>query len=242
MVKKAARVDESNERLSKLVKGAEHLDIPVTKAQIWKMINEVMRSHPECVKVNSTGRWDVVDAPFDRDRMCHHFETIFSTLRAELGSIIFRAIPREKSRYCHPGWLVNTPIFAKFPATVDELQRAGRCFAYGENTAFVFHLMRVADFYLRKVAESLAISYDARNWHGIAERITQKMEQKYQTKTDDWKHKEPFYAEMLTDIQAISRGHRNPVLHELEKKYDEREGEYMLTVIERFAAHVAENV
>ncbi len=69
-----------------------------------------------------------------------------------------------------------------------------------------------------------------------------RIEQKYQTKTDDWKKKEPFYAEILTGIQAIGRGHRNPALHELEKKYDDREGRYMLTVIERFAQHVTEKL
>jgi hypothetical protein len=53
------------------------------------------------------------------------------------------------------------------------------------------------------------------------------------------RHHYPFFGEILTDIQAIGRGHRNPVLHELEKKYDEREAQYMLTVIEGFAIRVA---
>jgi hypothetical protein len=68
------------------------------------------------------------------------------------------------------------------------------------------------------------------------------MEKKYQIKTDDWKKNEPFYAEILTDLQAIGIGHRNPTLHELEKKYEEREAEYMLTVIKDFARRVAEKL
>ncbi len=67
------------------------------------------------------------------------------------------------------------------------------------------------------------------------------MEEKYSTKTDDWKQLEPFYASILTDIQAISRGHRNPTLHEIEKKYTDADAHYLLTVTEAFMNHLAEN-
>ena len=99
--------------------------------------------------------------------------------------------------------------------------------------------MRVTEFYLKKVADSLQVPFHANNWCEIGKHITKEMEKKHQVKTDAWKLSEPFYAAILTDIQAISRGHRNPALHELEKKYDEREASYMLTVIEEFALHVA---
>src|SRR5437879_5446787 len=71
------------------------------------------------------------------------------------------------------GQVTGSAIYSKFPDTAEEFQKAGRCFAYGENTACVFHLMRVVDFYLREVARSLNISYDARNWHGIGTTITE---------------------------------------------------------------------
>jgi hypothetical protein len=149
---------------------------------------------------------------------------------------------KEKARYCDPNWLADSILANKYVETVDEFQKAGRCFAYGENTACIFHLMRVTDFYFRRVADSLNLSYDSRNWQGIGDKITRSMEQKYQNKSDDWRKAEPFYAAILTDIQAIGRGHRNPALHELERTYDEREARYMLTVIEGFATHVAEKL
>ena len=90
-----------------------------------------------------------------------------------------------------------------------ELEAAGRCHAYGQNTACVFHLMRVVDYGLRLVARSLGIVYDARSGHGIGKAIEKKMSQEYGEKVKDWKLSELFYAEILTDIQAISHGHRN---------------------------------
>lgn len=227
-------------KLGELVSGASRLGLPVTKEHLVTMIIELSKDSGAQIERLADGRVSI-KGQIDQNRVCHHIETVYPTLRAELGAINFRAIAREKAKYCDQKWLTDTPLL-RFPDTVDEFQRAGRCFAYGENTACIFHLMRVADFYFRKVAEKLGVKYDARNWHGIGEKISSEMEKKYSEKTVEWKHLEPFYAEILADIQAMGRGHRNPVLHELEKKYDEREALYMLTVIESFAVHAAKNL
>jgi len=225
---------------STLLKDTSKLGLPVTREHILCLFEEFVRLNPASLKSDATG-FSVVGAQIPLDVMQRHVETIYKTLKAELGSILLRAIPREKSRYCNPAWLNDATELHEFNM-VDEFQKAGRCFAYGENTACIFHLMRITDFCLRAVAKSINAGYDARTWQEIGRKINEKMEQKYQIKSDDWKQKEPFYAEMLTDLQAISRGHRNAALHELEKKYDEREALYMLTVIESFARHVAKNV
>jgi hypothetical protein len=228
--------------VSTLLSHCGRLGLRVTVEQIVKFMEELARECPQCVQIDKDGV-QIKGAQLATDRSVYYLEVIHSTFLAELATHTFKAISQEKARFCDPNWLMGTTLFTKYPDTVDEFQRAGRCFAYGENTACVFHLMRVTDFYLHKVGESIpGFTYDARGWDGLGKAIAKKMEEKYQTKTDEWKSKEPFYAEILTDIQAISRGHRNPALHELEKKYDEREAEYMLTVIEGFARHVAEKL
>jgi hypothetical protein len=235
------RDHDLNRAFNTLLGDAESLGLLVTRDQIARMILETIKHDPAVASVKE-GMLRVRDHSIEPDRLRYHIETVMTVLKSELSVILFRAIPKEKARYCDPKWLTDGILFTKYPDTVDEIQKAGRCFAYGENTACVFHLMRVTDFYLRKVADSLNVPYESRTWQAIGEKITKLMEQKYQTKSDDWKKQEPFYAEILTDIQAIGRGHRNPALHELEKKYDEREAAYLLTVIESFARHVAGRV
>jgi hypothetical protein len=238
-------IHDLSKSFEKLLGEANRLSLFVTRDALGEMLLEITKAHPGSVKITGEGDDRVVhytNAGLDPDRTCHHIEAIYATMKAELGTVLCKAIPREKAKFCDPKWQTTGPMFAKFPESVDELQKAGRCYAYGENTACVFHLLRVADFYFRKVAESLSISYDARNWHGIGKKISEEMEKKYQIKTDEWKKNEPFYAEILTDLQAIGRGHRNPTLHELEKKYEERDAEYMLTVIKSFAKRVAERL
>jgi hypothetical protein len=170
--------------------------------------------------------------------MAHHLSSV---IHSELDGEMFFHMESSRVEYFHPFWLVDKPINDTFPRAHEEIQSAGRCYAYGEPTACVFHLMRVIDAGLRSVAASLGISYDAQNWSGIGQKIQSRMEEKYSTKIDAWKQSEPFYASVLTDIQGISRGHRNPVLHELEKKYADSEAHYLMTVTEAFMSHLAEN-
>jgi hypothetical protein len=225
--------------LSYLLEHGQKLGLQVTLEQLFSMIGEINQESPGSVVI--VGRTLTVKGKLNSERSKYYVECLYSTMLAEMGSIQFRAIPRERSRYCDPKWLADGILMTKYPDTVDEFQRAGRCFAYGENTACIFHLMRVTEFYLKKVADSLNVPFHPNTWSEIGKHITREMEKKHQAKTDEWKSSEPFYAAILTDIQAISRGHRSPAIHELEKKYDEREASYMLTVIEEFALHVARN-
>ena len=166
---------------------------------------------------------------------------ISSVIESELDSKMFFHMEPNRVEYWAPYWLVTEPIYNTFRYAHGEMQCAGRCYAYGEPTACVFHLIRVVDSGLRSVAKSLEVGYDARNWSGIAKNIQSKMEKKYPNKTEEWKQLEPFYAGVLTDIQAISRAHRNPALHEIERKYSDADAHYLLTVVDGFMRHLAEN-
>jgi hypothetical protein len=99
--------------------------------------------------------------------------------------------------------------------------------------------MRVIDMGFRCVASSLAIPYSPGTWRAIGDGIEKKMAAKYQEKTEDWKSVEPFYASVLLDIQAISRSHRNPTMHDLERKYTEAEAEYLFKITEHFLLHLS---
>jgi len=207
--------------LNELHDYCEQLELPLSKNQIATIIDAVNGD--------------------DIERVRRSFLELQKRVYEELEAKACFCLPGNKVRYWNPVWLLDTPIYDKFRSAWEEFQRAGHCYAFGENTACVFHLMRIVDFGLRQVAKSLGIEYEARNWNGIGNKIQEKMEQKYKTKTADWKKSEPMYAEILTDIQAIGRGHRNPALHELEKKYEERDAQHMLNVVEGFMLHLAKH-
>jgi hypothetical protein len=202
--------------LDKLSEHALKLEMPLTQNQIETVVEVI-------------NRWDF-------DAISREIDQLLRRIQEELKARSFRYV--DKPGYELGFWILNRKAIRGNRDVLVEMQSAGRCYAYGEHTACVFHLMRVIDYGLRLVAASLGIAYDARSWDGIGKAIEKKMREKYGDKTDDWKASEPFYAEILTDIQAIGRGHRNPALHELEKKYDEHETEYLLPVAVAFIEHV----
>jgi hypothetical protein len=169
------------------------------------------------------------------------FDNLSSVIHSELASRLLYAVATEKAQYCDPNWLTDTAIFSSFPKAFAEFQRAGYCYAFDECTASVFHLMRVIDSGLRIVYESLGESYDARNWDGIAKKIESDMTKKYQDKSEEWRKKEPFYSEVLTDIRSIGRAHRNPALHEIERIYLDADTKYLIEVTKAFMSHLAQN-
>jgi len=207
-----------------------------------------LRQHAERLKMRSTLKQIGYLAQYIQEggkaqaEIARMLEELQKRIQEDLESRIFLTIATDKADFFGRDWLQESDIAHSFSMTaLPEMLKAGRCYAYDEDTACVFHLMRAIDFGLRVVAKSLGISYDARNWMGIANEIQKNMEQKYALKTADWKKSEPMYAGILTDIQAISRGHRNPVLHELEKQYGEKEAHYLLVVTEAFLSHLAKS-
>jgi hypothetical protein len=158
----------------------------------------------------------------------------------ELSSREFRCLSREKMDFVNHVLNGLDPLIEmKFPSVPDELFAGGRCYVYNDNTACVFHLMRTVDLGLRCVAASLGITYTSQNWGGISREISAKM--KMTPKTPAWIKQEPIYAEVLMDIQAISKAHRNPVIHEISKNYNDSEAGYILTVVGTFISHLAKH-
>src|SRR5438874_1514731 len=132
----------AGEALGNLLSESNRLGMPVTQQQIANFVLELLKENPDRFEL-SPDRTVFKTKPgttLPQERICHHIESIYSTLRAELGSRIVRMIPSEKNIYCSSEWLTNSAMFKKFPESIDEFQKAGRCFAYGENTACVFHL------------------------------------------------------------------------------------------------------
>lgn len=143
--------------IEKLIGDADRLGLHVTRDHLATMLLEI--TSPDTASLSPDGMIQFTNVRLDTDRMRRHLEAAYISLRAELDAILFRVIAPEKTRYCDSEWLTDTKLFATSPDIVDELQRAGRCFAYGENTACVFHLMRVADSCFRRVSASIGTSY-----------------------------------------------------------------------------------
>ena len=233
------KIFETLEALKTLQKNVTEMGLPVSATEIKKLNVDMGRATLDITRLPDDKKGDAFKRTSAELRA--RFDNLSSVIHSELQSRHLYAIEMEKQAYCTAEWLQDSPIFTSFPRAFQELQSAGRCYAYGECTAAVFHLMRVIDSGLRLVYESLGETYDARNWDGIAKKIESDMGKKHQDKTDSWRAKEPFYSGILTDIRSISRAHRNPALHEIERKYPDADARYLIDVTKAFMSHLSEN-
>jgi hypothetical protein len=80
---------------------------------------------------------------------------LMSRFSDELSTTIMCKIESSKAIYADPEWLSKTLIYSQFPKVWKELQRAGHCYAYGENTACAFHLNRALEWGLKSLAVHL---------------------------------------------------------------------------------------
>src|SRR6266581_3231978 len=158
----------------------------------------------------------------------------------ELSAEVFNYIPRYKAEYADHMRFNRKGILEFGWTTVSEFQHAGLCYAVGENTACVFHLLRIVDAGIKSAVQRLiGKDFGDGNWNNLKTKIETEMNKKYGEKSLGWKQSEPFYASVLTDITAIGKL-RNRAIHDYKATYSEDEAKHLLAITEGFVRHLWE--
>jgi hypothetical protein len=223
---------------NRIMADVKTLGLKVTLDQIGGMMREFVEYDPKCASLEN-GHLRIRDGALSSERLCYHLESVYSVLKSELGSISIRAIPREKDRYLDPKWLTESKIYLNFPSAWQEFQHAGRCYAYSENTACAFHLQRALEWGLKSLAVDLEKRFDRNCWERHLEDIEKALVEKYGSAAQRTKEQR-FYSDAATQFGNMKVAWRNPTMH-IQAKYDEDEAAYLLTTIEKFMTHLADN-
>jgi hypothetical protein len=202
------------ERLGNLLSEARRLGLPVTNEHLDALIREMLASNPH-IDFDVDGTVRIGNMQVDAPRFFQQIESIYTILRAELGAILFRAIPRERVKYSNAEWLKSSPVQEKFPTSFSELNRAGTSYALGQSTASVFHSMRALEPALVALAQPFGnISTAHENWQTIIEQIERAVrelgkQEKSQQKMDD----ETFFGAATSHLYFVKNAWRNHVAH-----------------------------
>lgn len=118
-------------------------------------------------------------------------------------------------------------VTTQFPEIEDDIAAAGRCFAYEEWTATVFHLMRAVERGLQELASQVGVQNAAAHNMAVLEdaltRETKRLEQIGRTRrSEEETANMRFYSDAATQFQNFRLAHRNYVDH-ASAKYDERD-------------------
>jgi hypothetical protein len=178
-------------------------------------------------------KFDNVDEPIAWEDVLKSYEHIASRLMDELSAVKIFCLDRETGQYFES----EVPLFGqgvadKLPLAIPDIEDAGKCLALRQGTAAVFHLMRVMEAALKELARLIDIPY-APSWESYIKQITEKVSQQHKHKGIKWKHDEPFFKEVLGDLQAIKIAWRNPTMH-IVRRYSVDEADDIFRAVRGF--------
>jgi hypothetical protein len=102
-------------------------------------------------------------------------------------------------------------INEKFPEAVKDLKEAANWYAVERNAATVYHLMKVMEVVLRRLAKKLQVRYSP-SWGTYLTRIQGKLEAKSRKSRMSRKRLQ-FLAECATRLTAVKDAWRDPTMH-----------------------------
>jgi hypothetical protein len=129
-------------------------------------------------------------------------------------------------------------VFENFPSARFDICEAGKCLALGQNTATVFHLMRVMEVALKVFGRRFAIPY-APSWEAYLNQIQAKLDAKRPTKPISWLRREREYREIYGDLLAVKIVWRNSTMH-IDRNYDAVEAGEIYSAVARFMGRLTQ--
>lgn len=171
-------------------------------------------------------------------------EELHGRLRDELAARICFMIETGKAKFFAEPYLFNTEdvkVSDQFPSAIYDIEEAGKCLALDRSTACVFHLMRVMEVGLQRLAKDLGIPY-APSWESYINQINTRIALKHKKKGIKWKRDESYFKEIAGDLLTVKVAWRNPTMH-IVRTYTPEEAEQIFaavrTLMQRIAARGA---
>jgi hypothetical protein len=137
---------------------------------------------------------------------------------------------------------------ARFPSAKPDIEAAVNCYGHEENTACVFHLMRVAEYGLRALARERRVKLpkgrplEWGDWHTVISAIDEKIEKIAGKRRGPARDAAlEFYRGALGHFEAFKDKYRNNVMH-ARKGYDEHEAASALSHVREFTEILASKV
>lgn len=170
--------------------------------------------------------------------LAHRLQEVEQRLYDELSSRQFFYVEnRNVPYYDEPlkGW---DDVPDKFPSVISDIEEAGKCLSLSRATACVFHLMRVMEVGLQRLAKDLGIPY-APSWESYINQINTKVAEKHKKKGIRWKRDEFYFKEIAGDLLTVKVSWRNPTMH-IVRSYSPEEAERVFAAVRTLMQRIAE--
>lgn len=149
---------------------------------------------------------------------------ISARLLDELSLRKFIQIEPNEAEYYEPLLPLFGEIVAKeFPSVSYDITEAGKCYAMGRNTASVFHLMRVIEGGIHRLAQHLGVTLGHSGWNGHLDKLKRSLDT-LPTGTLEERENRKRIERAHAHLNAIRLAWRNDTMHPVETYTGEEAG------------------
>ncbi len=160
-------------------------------------------------------------------------------LRIEMLSIKWFSIESDRVMFISEKRLFGDDVSTAFPSITFDIEEAGKCMAFERWTAVMFHLMRIMEFGLRVLGDTLNIPATSnRTWDAILKKCDDEGKKTYDQKSPEWKVDEQFFAGAAAMLRSVKDAWRNPTMH-IERVYTQEQTEDIWNAVKGFMRHLA---
>jgi hypothetical protein len=182
----------------------------------------------------------------DRQKLRFHIEHITERVVDELRDQSFLHIPPERIKYYEQKDLFGDIVGGKFPNIREDLANAGTAYAVGLNTACVFHLMRVMEHCVQRLARRLKVSViniERESWHQIMLHVHKQVSAipGGSKSTSAINNRKQQFAVAASRLDHVRIAWRNDVMHP-KATYDQKEAFDVLMSVRAFLESIVKLV
>ncbi len=181
--------------------------------------------------------------------ICTELQMVCEVTIDELKRHVFMHVPKEKLNVARePSKFFGASCDA-YPSARKDMESACHCYAFGEDTAAVFHSMGVLEAGLRMLATHLKVPFqvpiELQTWGGVLGTIKKEIDtQKAALKGPVDSNKDKllqFYSDIAIQFDYFKNAWRNHVMH-FRRSYDSDEAHTILIHVRDFMLALAERI
>lgn len=154
---------------------------------------------------------------------------VFDIIKSEAEKRLIFLVPNNLKQFYNNDELLGKAVKNGYPSAIPDIKSAGNCIAFGNDTASVFHLMRVVELGLRAFSKHLGVK-DVKisgkpgnekyvplafsDWEKIIQAGQNKIDKINGSKRGPKRQKaQEFYLPLMMDFRAIKDAWRNHCMH-----------------------------
>jgi hypothetical protein len=173
--------------------------------------------------------------------VAQRLERLRRNVENQLDGKLFMFVPPSVARMLSEKALFGAEVSKKFPQAIEDIEEAGKCLAMCRYTAGVFHLMRVMEVGVRRLAKRLKVAVDVRDsWGDILRNLHAPIQAMPQSTAKN-KAKRDSFLGIEGMLYAVKEAWRNNTMHP-KATYTEEEATEIYNSVRTFMRRLAEMV